>query len=121
MPLQSGPRMTLPMQLVLRALLAEPTKAMYGLQICTEAGLPSGTLHPILIRRRPQGRPSSAALLPTYRREGRSRRHRSCPGHDSSQRHRTARPPGRRRGVTPYSSQDSSADSSGLRREGWQA
>jgi DNA-binding PadR family transcriptional regulator len=42
--------MTLPTQLVLRALLAEPTQEMYGLQICTEAGLPSGTIHPILAR-----------------------------------------------------------------------
>jgi PadR family transcriptional regulator len=42
--------MTLPTQLVLRALLAEPTQEMYGLQICAEAGLPSGTIHPILAR-----------------------------------------------------------------------
>jgi DNA-binding PadR family transcriptional regulator len=42
--------MTLPTQLVLRALLCEPTQEMYGLQICTEAGLPSGTIHPILAR-----------------------------------------------------------------------
>jgi PadR family transcriptional regulator, regulatory protein PadR len=47
---QSGPRMTLPTQLVLRALLTEPTREMYGLQICTDAGLPSGTIHPILAR-----------------------------------------------------------------------
>jgi PadR family transcriptional regulator, regulatory protein PadR len=46
----SGPRMTLSTQLVLRVLLAEPTQEMYGLQICTEAGLPSGTIHPILAR-----------------------------------------------------------------------
>ena len=46
----SGPRMTLPTQLVLRALLAEPTREMYGLQVCAEAGLPSGTIHPILAR-----------------------------------------------------------------------
>jgi len=46
----SGPRMTLPTQLVLRAFLAEPTKEMYGLQICAAAGLPSGTAHPILAR-----------------------------------------------------------------------
>jgi Transcriptional regulator PadR-like family len=37
-------------QLVLQALLAEPTQEMYGLQICTAAGLPSGTIHPILAR-----------------------------------------------------------------------
>ncbi len=46
----SGPRMTLPTQLVLRAMLMEPTKEMYGLQVCAEAGLPSGTIHPILAR-----------------------------------------------------------------------
>ena len=34
--------MTIPTQLVLRALLAEPTREMYGLQICAAAGLPSG-------------------------------------------------------------------------------
>ena len=42
--------MTLPTQLVLRALLTEPTQEMYGLQICTGAGLPSGTIHLILGR-----------------------------------------------------------------------
>jgi PadR family transcriptional regulator PadR len=42
--------MTLPTQLVLRALLAEPTREMYGLQIREAAGLPSGTIHPILAR-----------------------------------------------------------------------
>ena len=47
---QPGPRMTIPVQLVLRALLAEPTREMYGLQICEAAGLPSGTTHPILAR-----------------------------------------------------------------------
>lgn len=46
----SGPRMTLPTQLVLRALLAEPTREMYGLQIGQAAELPSGTVHPILAR-----------------------------------------------------------------------
>jgi PadR family transcriptional regulator len=42
--------MTLPTQLVLRAMLADPAHEMYGLQICTQAGLPSGTIHPILAR-----------------------------------------------------------------------
>jgi len=46
----SGPRMTIPTQLVLRAMLAEPGREMYGLQICQQAGLPSGTIHPILAR-----------------------------------------------------------------------
>jgi PadR family transcriptional regulator PadR len=45
-----GPRMTLPTQLVLRALLVEPTREMYGLQIGQAAELPSGTVHPILAR-----------------------------------------------------------------------
>src|SRR5215211_5382896 len=46
----SGPRMTLPTHLVLMALLEDPGRAMYGLQICAAAGLPSGTIHPILAR-----------------------------------------------------------------------
>ena len=50
MPKSPAPRMTLPTQLVLRALLAKPTEEIYGLQVCTEAGLPSGTIHPILSR-----------------------------------------------------------------------
>lgn len=45
-----GPRMTLSTQLVLRALLESPTLEMYGLEICDAAGLPSGTIHPILAR-----------------------------------------------------------------------
>jgi len=43
--------MTIPTQLVLRALLADPAREMYGLQICAGAGLPSGTIHPILLLR----------------------------------------------------------------------
>ncbi|MGH3911210.1 MAG: PadR family transcriptional regulator [Pseudonocardiaceae bacterium] len=46
----SGPRMTLPTQLVLRAMLADPTMEMYGLEIGQTAELPSGTIHPILAR-----------------------------------------------------------------------
>lgn len=45
-----APRMTLSLQLVLRTLLADPATEMYGLQICEAAGLPSGTIHPILAR-----------------------------------------------------------------------
>lgn len=44
------PRMTLPTQLVLHAMLDEPAQEKYGLQICTVSGLPSGTIHPILAR-----------------------------------------------------------------------
>ena len=47
---QAGPRMTLPTQLVLRALLEDPSQEFYGLQVCARAGLPSGTIHPILAR-----------------------------------------------------------------------
>lgn len=45
-----GPRMTLQTQLVLRALLQEPTSEQYGLQLCEETGLPSGTVYPIVAR-----------------------------------------------------------------------
>lgn len=47
---QGNLRMTLPTQLVLRAMLTDPTREMYGLEICAVAGLPSGTIHPILAR-----------------------------------------------------------------------
>ncbi|WP_084685531.1 PadR family transcriptional regulator [Nonomuraea coxensis] len=42
--------MTIPTQLVLRALLEDPTREMYGLEICQAAGLAPGTIHPILVR-----------------------------------------------------------------------
>lgn len=42
--------MTLQTQLVLRAMLAEPTAEHYGLQLCEETGLPSGTIYPIVAR-----------------------------------------------------------------------
>src|SRR5947208_8402678 len=45
-----SPRMTIPTQRVLRALLVEPTQERYGVEISAEAGLPSGTIHPILAR-----------------------------------------------------------------------
>lgn len=37
-------------QFVLRALLADPGTELYGVEIGTAAGLPSGTVHPILAR-----------------------------------------------------------------------
>ncbi|GAB1641761.1 PadR family transcriptional regulator [Krasilnikovia sp. MM14-A1259] len=43
-------RMTQALRLVLQVLLVRPTHEMYGLQICEAAGLPSGTIHPILAR-----------------------------------------------------------------------
>jgi PadR family transcriptional regulator, regulatory protein PadR len=42
--------MTISTQLVLRALLADPAQELYGVEIDTAAGLPSGTVHPILAR-----------------------------------------------------------------------
>jgi PadR family transcriptional regulator, regulatory protein PadR len=42
--------MTLPTQFVLRALLADPQAELYGVEIGEVAGLPSGTVHPILAR-----------------------------------------------------------------------
>lgn len=42
--------MTLQTQLVLRALLEDPTHERYGLELSTASGLPSGTIHPILAR-----------------------------------------------------------------------
>ena len=42
--------MTLPTQYVLRALLSDLDREMYGVEIGAAAGLPSGTVHPILAR-----------------------------------------------------------------------
>jgi DNA-binding PadR family transcriptional regulator len=42
--------MTLQTQLVLRLLLEEPTSPRYGLELSDAAGLPSGTIYPILAR-----------------------------------------------------------------------
>ena len=50
MPRLPDPRMTQTTQAVLRALLEQPSKEMYGLEICSLAELPSGTIHPILAR-----------------------------------------------------------------------
>jgi PadR family transcriptional regulator PadR len=44
------PRMTLPTLLVLRALTEDPTKERYGLELGAASALPSGTIHPILMR-----------------------------------------------------------------------
>lgn len=48
--MKQSPRMTLQTQLVLRAMLAEPASEHYGLQLCEETGLPSGTVYPIVAR-----------------------------------------------------------------------
>lgn len=44
------PRMTTTTQLVLRALLEEPGRERYGLEVCRLVELPTGTVHPILAR-----------------------------------------------------------------------
>jgi PadR family transcriptional regulator, regulatory protein PadR len=44
------PKMTIPTQRVLEALLDDPQRELYGLQIGEAAGLRSGTVHPILAR-----------------------------------------------------------------------
>src|SRR4051794_6179385 len=44
------PRMTIPTQLVLEALLQDPGRELYGLEIGDLANLRSGTVHPILAR-----------------------------------------------------------------------
>jgi DNA-binding PadR family transcriptional regulator len=44
------PRMTIPTQRVLEALLEDPQRELYGLEIGEAAGLRSGTVHPILAR-----------------------------------------------------------------------
>jgi PadR family transcriptional regulator, regulatory protein PadR len=46
----AGPRLTPQTIAVLRILLATPTTPRYGLEIAREAGLKTGTLHPILAR-----------------------------------------------------------------------
>ncbi len=45
-----GSERTIPTQLVLEALLDDPRAERYGLEIGEAAGLPSGTVHPILTR-----------------------------------------------------------------------
>ena len=42
--------MTIPTQLVVRALLRDPTQELYGIEVGHHAGLPRGTVPPILAR-----------------------------------------------------------------------
>jgi PadR family transcriptional regulator, regulatory protein PadR len=46
----SSPRITLTLLLVLRAFLAADGEERYGLQVTRSAGVPSGTLYPMLLR-----------------------------------------------------------------------
>ena len=69
------PRMTLQTQLVLRALLEDPARQRYGLELCELAGLPSGTIYPILARLEQFGWVESSWEDPAvHEREGRPRR-----------------------------------------------
>ena len=43
-------RLTIPTRLVLEAFLADPDAELYGLELARTAGLPTGTVHPILAR-----------------------------------------------------------------------
>lgn len=43
-------RMTIPTQLVLETLLADPARELYGFEIGEQSALRSGTVHPILAR-----------------------------------------------------------------------
>jgi PadR family transcriptional regulator PadR len=54
------PRMTFQTLLVLKVLANAPTEEHYGLEICREAGLPGGTIYPILARLEQAGWLSSA-------------------------------------------------------------
>src|ERR1700761_5404896 len=86
----SRPRMTIPVQLVLRALLAEPTQEVYGLQVCQESGLPSGTIHPILARLEGLGWLKSRWEDAVPQEEGRPRRRYYQLTEDGAERARTA-------------------------------
>lgn len=44
------PRMTIPTQRVLEALLHDLSRELYGVEVSAAAELPSGTVHPILAR-----------------------------------------------------------------------
>ena len=46
----AGPRMTMATLRVLRVLLEDPTAKRYGLEVCKAAGLPSGSVYPLLMR-----------------------------------------------------------------------
>ena len=46
----ADPRMTIPTQLVLETLLADPARELYGSEIGEQSALRSGTVHPILAR-----------------------------------------------------------------------
>jgi hypothetical protein len=44
------PQMTLPTQLVLGELIADPARRIHGFELCAATGQPGGTVYPILAR-----------------------------------------------------------------------
>ncbi len=85
------PRMTLQTQLVLQALLEDPEQQCYGLQLCHLAGLPSGTIYPILARLEQIGWVDSAWEDPALHEEaGRPRRRFYRITHDGAEQAREA-------------------------------
>lgn len=66
--------MTMPTRLVLYVLIDDPDREMYGLEICGAAGLPSGTIHPILARLEKTGWLTSRWEEIDTHKEGRPRR-----------------------------------------------
>ena len=48
-------RLTVQVQLVLQALLRDPAREMYGLELSEETGLQPGTAYPILLRLEHEG------------------------------------------------------------------
>jgi PadR family transcriptional regulator, regulatory protein PadR len=50
-----GLRLTVQVQLVLQALLRDPAREMYGLELSEETGLQAGTAYPILLRLEHEG------------------------------------------------------------------
>lgn len=68
-------RVTRPTLLVLHALLGEPARSWYGLELCRATGLPSGTLYPIIARLEQEGWLASEWEDPTLHEQlGRPRR-----------------------------------------------
>jgi DNA-binding PadR family transcriptional regulator len=66
--------MTVPTQLVLQVFLEDPQRELYGLEICTRAGLQTGTIHPILARLEKFGWLRSSWEQIDPKQEGRPRR-----------------------------------------------
>ncbi|MCT9006869.1 PadR family transcriptional regulator [Streptomyces rhizosphaerihabitans] len=84
-------RMTLQTQLVLRPLLEDPARQRYGLELCELAGLPSGTVYPILARLGQVGWVDSAWEDPAVHEEvGRPRRRFYRITHDGAEQARDA-------------------------------